>query len=52
LQVRLDEEMQRAFKRDESVGVTVGYRRVRADETACDLVERIARESTGRLDAE
>jgi len=51
LHVGLGEEMQRAFKRDEPVGVTVGYRRVRANEATCDLVERVDRESTGRLDA-
>ena len=50
LHVRLDEEMQRTFQRDEPVGVSVGFRRVRADKAACDLVERVDRESTGRLD--
>ena len=31
LHVRLDEEMQRTFERDDPVGVTVGFGRVRAD---------------------
>jgi hypothetical protein len=39
LDVRLGEEVQRAFQRDEPVGVNVGFRRVRPDKAACDLVE-------------
>jgi hypothetical protein len=45
LHVRLGEEMERAFQRDEPVGVTVGFRRVRVDEltsAACRL-ERACR---------
>jgi hypothetical protein len=52
LHVRLDEEVQRAFERDEPVGVSVGLRRVRADEATCELVEPVQAESAGCLDSE
>src|SRR5262249_7888785 len=39
LHVRLDEEMQRPFECDESVGVRVGFRPIRNDEAARELVE-------------
>jgi hypothetical protein len=52
LHVRLDEEMQRAFERDEPVGMTVGFRRVRADEATGELVEPVQGENTRCLHAE
>jgi hypothetical protein len=52
LHVRLDEEMQRPFQRDDSVGVSVGFCGVRDDEATCELVEPVQREGAGCLRAE
>src|SRR4029453_10430870 len=52
LHVRLDEEMQRPFQRDEPVSVSVGFRQVRADEATCNLVEPVWGETRGCLGAE
>jgi hypothetical protein len=52
LHVRLEEEMQRTFERDDPVGVSLGFCGVRADQAACELVEPIQGESGGCLDSE
>jgi hypothetical protein len=52
LHVRLGEEMQRPFERDDSVGVSVGFCGVRADEATCELVDPVQREGAGGLGSE
>src|SRR5262249_2354378 len=51
LHVRLDEEMQGPFECDQPVGVRVGFRPIRNDEAARELVEPV-QVSSGCLHAE